>query len=44
MGEWADSILDGEVCEKCGQYMEGPLVGFPVTCSGCKGEEGENNG
>jgi len=41
MGDIADGILEGIFCEKCGQYMDGPPAGYPVTCGGCLGEEGE---
>ncbi len=35
MGDWADSIIDGVVCEKCGEYL-GEGDGFPTTCENCK--------
>jgi hypothetical protein len=35
MGEIADMMIDGELCEECGTYI-GPPTGFPRKCSGCK--------
>lgn len=40
MGEIADSILDGDFCQCCGEYMEDEAgAGFPQTCAGCSDEE-----
>lgn len=33
MGEIADMMLDGTLCEGCGTYMEGEGYGFPRYCS-----------
>lgn len=33
MGEIADMMLDGTLCEACGTYMEGDGDGFPRYCS-----------
>ena len=38
MGEYADRVLEGESCQKCGVYMEN-AVGYPRTCKGCKRQE-----
>jgi hypothetical protein len=35
MGEIADAVIDGELCQQCGEYI-GPGDGFPRTCAGCK--------
>lgn len=45
MGDIADAILEGEMCQVCGVYMEdyiedGIGPGFPQTCIGCQ-ESGE---
>lgn len=42
MGEAADDILEGAVCQVCGEWMEDLLDGFdppghPRTCEGCGG-------
>lgn len=37
MGEYADMILDGDVCELCGQAFE-EAYGYPKTCTECGGE------
>lgn len=33
MGEIAESMLDGTVCEACGTYIEGDAPGHPRYCS-----------
>jgi hypothetical protein len=49
MGEIAEMMLDGTLCEGCGEYM-GDEVGFPRLCGGCAkdrrkaGHEVEANG
>ena len=35
MGEIADMMLDGTLCEGCGEYI-GSSPGFPRLCSGCQ--------
>ena len=37
MGEYAEMMLDGTMCEGCGEYLGGS-EGFPVRCSGCREE------
>ncbi len=40
MGEVADSILNGEVCQVCLSVIgEGNGTGYPVTCSACQLED-----
>ena len=34
MGEYAEMILDGSVCEICGEYM-GDGDGYPQRCDDC---------
>jgi len=34
MGEVAEMMLDGTLCEGCGEYLGYP-VGYPRYCSGC---------
>jgi hypothetical protein len=34
MGDWADLMLGGVVCEGCGIYLGDP-VGYPRSCAGC---------
>lgn len=41
MGEYADMIIDGEVCQECGTYI-GEAAGYPRTCKSCK--PGGSNG
>lgn len=34
MGDFADMVVDGIVCQLCGEFM-GDACGHPRTCSGC---------
>jgi hypothetical protein len=34
MGDVADAMLDGDLCQCCGVYMEGGN-GYPQTCPSC---------
>lgn len=34
MGEVAEMILDGTLCQVCGEFM-GDDCGYPRTCAGC---------
>ncbi len=36
MGEIAEQMLNGEICEVCGEFIDDPQ-GFPTTCAGCSG-------
>lgn len=37
MGEVAEAMLDGTLCEGCGVYL-GPSRGYPVRCKTCRFE------
>lgn len=39
MGEIADMMLDGVLCQICGEYLGGDGSGFPMTCAACSREE-----
>jgi hypothetical protein len=39
MGEIAEMMLDGTLCQVCGEYL-GEGDGFPVTCAGCNADDG----
>lgn len=41
MGEIADMMLEGAMCQWCGEYL-GDGDGFPVVCAGCQREHGVN--
>ncbi|WPQ59542.1 hypothetical protein [Paenibacillus polymyxa] len=44
MGEIAEMIIEGILCETCGSYIEeGEPQGFPRTCKDCD-QEGEKRG
>lgn len=36
MGEISESMLDGTLCECCGDFLGGYAAGFPVRCEGCE--------
>lgn len=36
MGEVADMILDGKLCQICGVYLEKSMGDFPQSCPDCK--------
>lgn len=37
MGEYAEMVLEGLVCQYCGEYM-GDDPGYPQTCNDCQHE------
>jgi len=39
MGDIADMLLEGVMCQVCGEWMGGDGDGFPVTCPACEEEE-----
>ena len=41
MGEIAEMMLDGTMCEGCGEFL-GDALGYPTRCAGCQSEEGVN--
>ena len=38
MGEIADMILEGQMCQECGEFL-GEGDGYPTYCDDCKPEE-----
>jgi predicted Zn-ribbon and HTH transcriptional regulator len=38
MGELTEMILEGILCEKCGQYIGQP-IGYPQKCKDCKDDD-----
>jgi hypothetical protein len=45
MGDIADDMIDGVICQQCGMYLEEFLdgtepdgFGYPVTCSDCRAD------
>ena len=37
MGEIADMVLDGIMCETCGEIIDGgEEAGYPRQCAGCR--------
>ena len=39
MGEIADMMLDGTLCEWCGVYIDGEEPGYPRLCPDCLKEK-----
>lgn len=39
MGDAVEMILDGLVCELCGELIDGEEPGFPRHCDSCEEEE-----
>lgn len=39
MGEIADMMLEGDLCEGCGSFLEGEGDGVPRYCRDCKAEK-----
>jgi len=35
MGQNADDIIEGFVCELCGMFLDGDSPGYPRLCSFC---------
>lgn len=38
MGEIADMVLVGVICESCCGFIDGQVVGYPRQCEDCKEE------
>lgn len=36
MGEVAEMILEGLLCEECGDFIDGEEPGYPRKCEGCE--------
>ena len=39
MGEAADEMLAGLLCQRCGAYIPGKAPGHPRSCDNCKKED-----
>jgi hypothetical protein len=39
MGNIAEMMLMGILCERCGVYMDDDIPGYPRLCDDCKGDE-----
>ena len=39
MGEIAEMMLDGTLCQWCGELID-DAMGFPTVCAGCQDSEG----
>lgn len=41
MGEIADLMLEGAMCQWCGEFLDGE-GGYPTVCAGCQRKHGVN--
>jgi hypothetical protein len=39
MGEIAEMILEGVICQYCGTLIDGEETGYPRTCNDCIADE-----
>lgn len=39
MGEIADMMLDGTLCEMCGVFLNEEPQGYPCRCEDCEAED-----
>jgi hypothetical protein len=39
MGEVAEDVLDGFICQYCLGFIDGKSPGYPRTCEDCKEDE-----
>ncbi len=39
MGDIADMMLEGVMCQQCGEWLGGDGDGYPVTCEACLADE-----
>ena len=39
MGDIADLMLDGSLCEQCGEFIDSDAPGHPRLCAACSKEE-----
>lgn len=42
MGDIADAMLDGLLCQICGELIDGEEPGYPRTCPACLMDEEED--
>ncbi len=38
MGDMAEAMLDGTLCEVCGSFIDGEIPGYPRKCEDCENE------
>lgn len=43
MGDVADMIIDGILCEQCGVLIDGNISGYPRSCGYCENTENEEH-
>lgn len=44
MGEIADMVLDGMLCESCGGYIDDAYEGIPRKCGDCASAQSRDRG
>lgn len=43
MGDAAEMILDGFMCQVCGEMIDGDEPGYPRCCAACESENEEED-
>lgn len=43
MGDVADDIVDGFLCEECGAVVDGDCSGYPRKCTDCRASAATEN-
>lgn len=43
MGEIAEMMLDGTLCQRCGAFLDGNSPGYPRYCKDCAKDEVQQN-
>ena len=41
MGDIAELVVEGVLCQSCGGFIDGDYTGYPRDCESCADEEGE---
>lgn len=39
MGEVAEMMIDGTLCQRCGTFLDGESPGFPRLCEDCQSDD-----
>lgn len=39
MGDMAEAILEGLLCQVCGELIDDDEPGYPRTCEACQGDD-----
>lgn len=42
MGDIADDMLNGLMCQVCGEFLDGEEPGYPRSCAGCSDDDDDD--